>query len=112
MNADALTLDRLDAESESQQAASQASFTHATALGLFLLVAQYSAHARLIAEPQVLQVPSLHEQAAQATVVIDLRELDIMRALVEFHDRLLATQEELSVKAREVLHRNLWNLYE
>jgi hypothetical protein len=112
MNPDSMTFDRLDAESEGRQAASQASFTRATALGLFLLVAQHSAHAQLTAEPLLLQVPGLHQQAAQSAVLIDVREIDIIRALVEFHDRLLATQEELSVEARDVLHKNLWNLYE
>lgn len=102
-------ISRIDAYLEGQQAPSQVTVAGMTALQFMLLVGQYSMPGRLAVVPPC---PSgFSQESSQVTHVFSVSERDVMAALLQFHDRLLAAQEELPPDAAEVLYRNLWRLY-
>lgn len=105
-------LDRLDAAFEGDDTGSQVSRAGATALGLLLLVAQYGANAQFTVERSAIQLPGLHQESAQTLSPISLSELDVLNALLELHERLVATQQELPSDAKDLLYGNLWRLYD
>lgn len=103
----------MDLQFEGRQSASQFSLAAgATALSIVLLTAQAQHDARARYLPATPR-PAVHSQET-AHVVQELRlsERDLISALVEFHDRLLASQADLAPEASRVLKENLWKLYE
>lgn len=106
-------LDAVEARFEGSGTVSQTTLATMTALGLVLLSGQYSVAAQAREMPDTgVGVPGLTRSSAQDSDPTLFSESALVSALLEFHDHLLARQQELPQRAREVLHSNLWQLYE
>lgn len=105
-------LEDLDMHFEGDTTVSQVSLAKVAALSLMLLVAQHRAYAKATVEQEPVRLPGLHQGSAQASAPALVSHADLVNALLEFHDRLLATQEDLATEARRLLHDNLWRLYD
>jgi hypothetical protein len=94
----------------------------ATALTIALLVAQHAATARAMARDEVSSYsrPSSshptadHVQASAHILVLDrapIRDAELIEALMDFHDRLSSTQEDLPSHIVALVRDRLWDLY-
>lgn len=79
------------------------------ALGALLLIGACAAQARVAIEVSAYR--GLQGDSAQALYPCAVTEADVLRALVELHDSLLGSQQELSPEAGRILYENLWQLY-
>lgn len=112
MNSASANLEDLDLHFESETTVSQVSLPRVAVLSLMLLVAQHRAYAKAAVEQEPVHLPELHQGSAQASAPALVSHADLVNALLEFHDRLVGTQEDLATEARRLLHDNLWQLYD
>ena len=82
--------------------------SHWTTLGLLLA----SAMGGLLERGTVVQESTGHlPTGGVAEVVLHVSAVDVVRAIAEAHDRLLARTHELDQTGRDVLYEDLWDLY-
>jgi hypothetical protein len=106
-------IDNLDAVFEGRASSSLLTVWKGTALGISLLVARAQAEAIVpSARMDHIILAAHHEQAAHAANVAAKRSFSLVAALLDFHDRLVASQEEFPEKALEVLRTGSLHLYE
>ncbi len=99
-----------DLRLEGQQTSSQTRVTGLpTALGLSLLVACYASAAAAIDGPRVHY--GSHSSSAHVLRLGTRADSDLVRELLKLHEELLASQEDFSAQARQVLNSHLWDLY-
>lgn len=107
-------LEKLDLGLDSRESAMQGVFLNRGVSAVSLAILMLS-RAPVAVSHERLSGLSVRVGGSQGTAqTLETESFDeaaLIRALAEFHDRLLASQEEFDAQAREILDANLWQLY-
>ena len=99
-----------DRRSDSRSTFASTSTSTTTALTILLLSSQAMA-VRLPSTP-IVEVRITNRPSGQTIVSNEgVSPHSLMSALIQFHDRIVASQEDLPPEAAKVLYSNLWELY-